>query len=140
MTSSSGPPPVDDTLEPPQRRATLDSVAENSTGTPSSDPVELLTDVRWVRTGVRSVRRTPSSSSSTPSQTSPSARSSATGSTAAARGSDAIDAGVTLGYMGRLGGYLSHGENLRSGPASSATESESEREDWRRNLDVSSTR
>ena len=139
-TSSSGPPPVDDTLEPPQRRATLDSVAENSTGTPSSEQVEFPTaNVTWVRTEVHSVRRTSSSSSSAPSQTSPSTRSSATGSTAAARGSDAIDAGVTLGYMGRLGGYLSRGENLRSGPASSATESESEREDWRRNLDVSST-
>ncbi|CAK9056938.1 unnamed protein product [Durusdinium trenchii] len=137
---SQGPPPVDDTLEPPQRRATLDSVAENSTGTPSSEQVEFPTaNVTWVRTEVHSVRRTSSSSSSAPSQTSPSTRSSATGSTAAARGSDAIDAGVTLGYMGRLGGYLSRGENLRSGPASSATESESEREDWRRNLDVSST-
>ena len=70
-----------------------------------------------------------------------------TGSSAVARGLDAY-AGVTLGYMGRLGGYALRGEHprhvptgldedQRRRPALSTTESESER-DWRRNLDVSS--
>ena len=71
-----------------QGQATLSSVAENSTDTPSSTPVELLSEVRYVRRG------SSSSMTSQLSERSPSA----TGSTAAARGLDAVDAGVTLGY------------------------------------------